>query len=323
MRPLLRELTPGARALFDGNSYARILFTDPEDMLASAAASRNAARLAHRDIFPIPNTSDRVDCNSIPVKEMAVVIIAGQSNGHNSTKPNDLYRPKTKFYNLNVEDGNCYVAREHALGTTGQGSAFALPLGDELIISGRYLQALIVPIAIGGSVIEEWRPDGGRYFPRFERALQLLASHRLSPTFILWHQGEANAVPLAYGITYGLFSAPAARRKLIVTPDLRRAAQLGYAAHFYAMVARLRQLGVQAPIFPAVATICGEPTPEPAIQAAQKILPDPKWGIFPGPDTDGLDFTSRHDRCHFDARGIQLMSKAWMSVLADYMRQKN
>ncbi|UFZ06592.1 hypothetical protein LQG66_09960 [Bradyrhizobium ontarionense] len=55
------------------------------------------------------------------------------------------------------------------------------------------------------------------------------------------------------------------------------------------------------------------------IRSAQQALLDPEWGIYAGPDTDAVDFSTRYDACHFDSRGIQLVAQAWTARIADYL----
>jgi hypothetical protein len=180
---------------------------------------------------------------------------------------------------------------------------------------------LIEPIAIGGTYIEEWRPNGGRYFSRFRRAVDSLAAQQLAPTFVLWQQGEGNAGPLMTEQTFGLFGANANRRPITVTPELREAVRLNYELRFYAIAAGLRELGVRAPIFASVSTVCGYPRSEPSIRAAQQALPDPAWGVYGGPDTDRIAADERHDGCHFNSTGIKEAAHEWTNVIANYLNE--
>jgi hypothetical protein len=324
MAPFMERASPEVRKLLDDDAYADLLFTDRAAIFGSDVRDplvEDRSRSATHDrIGSAVPTGDQFPCDHIPRDGLAVLLIAGQSNAHNTTQPNDLYFPHRPFFNLNINDGQCYLAGAQALGTTGEGSAFALPLGDELIDSGLFAQVLIVPIAIGGTYIEEWRPDGGRYFARFERAIRQLAALQLAPTFVLWHQGEGNAGPLITKKTFGLFGANFNHRPVEITPDLREAAKLGYMRHFFNIVARLRALGVSAPVMPAVVTICGTRISEPAIRAAQESLPDSTWGIYQGPNTDMIDLTARYDFCHFNSRGIQLVARQWSRLIRDLVK---
>jgi hypothetical protein len=220
-----------------------------------------------------------------------------------------LYHPRHLFFNLDVDapwGQDCFAGGEHAYGTGSDGSAFILPLADDLLDSRLYRNVLIVPIAVGGTYIEEWRADGGRYFPRFERAIKALQGYGLTPTAVLWHQGEGNATPLVSGHSIGRGGSLADTRAFLVTPQLKAAAQAGYVRLFWG-----------APIFVARATTCGFKGAESAISAAQSELPDPRLGIVAGPDTDLYGDRYRLDRCHFNAEGIRLVASAFaMSISA-------
>jgi Carbohydrate esterase, sialic acid-specific acetylesterase len=306
LAPLVTGLSADARRLLQGEAYDDILFTNRDEIFNGAASDGDA------------NTSGRTpaSCETIPRNHLAVVIIAGQSNAQNSTEPTDLYHPHQTLYDLNIDaNGACFIASTHLLGTSGGGSGFGLPLGDTLIDSGMYDNVLLVPIAVGGSYIEEWRP-GGRLFVRFERALRHLHAYGLEPTFILWHQGEGNAIPLAIHQTIGRSGSTDGTRPIKMTADLQQAASVGYLRFFYRIVHSLRSMGVRAPVIPAVATLCGFPSPEPAIHTAQQKLPDRDWGIFAGPDTDLLDSEYRRDLCHFNGRGIRAVAAGFFWSIA-------
>ncbi len=322
LNAILHQASPEAAELLWRDHYAKFLFTNPAEIFDAqprGVSFEDKTRI-HVAFLP-PDPADRVDCDAISKDGLAVVLIAGQSNAENTTRADDLYSPKSRFYNLNIEDGGCYVARQRAIGTTGHGSAFALPLADDLLAKGLFRNVLIVPIAVGGTYIEEWRPDGGRYFPRFRKAVQELARHGLEATFVLWQQGEGNAA-LFRGMTLGLFGDSTNYRPVNPTPALLEAAKLNYQARFYAIAGALRQLGVSAPIFPTISTICGYPRVDATIRAAQLALPDPELGIYAGPDTDEVDFSTRYDACHFDSRGIQIVAQAWTERLTDYLARR-
>ena len=88
---------------------------------------------------------------------------------------------------------------------------------------------LIVPIGIGGTQLAPWAP-GGELHVRVEKTARMLANVGIRPTHVLWHQGESDVVA--------------------DTPPAE------YVAQFGALVASLAALGIDAPVFPAVATHC-------------------------------------------------------------------
>jgi len=94
---------------------------------------------------------------------------------------------------------------------------------------------------------------------------------------------------------------------------------------FEALLGHLRQYGIAAPVYPAVATHCLIPLSEPApdfqtrqaqVRAAQQRLPQ-LAGVLPGPDTDAIQGEiNRHDNCHFTATGMQAHAQAWFDALS-------
>jgi hypothetical protein len=328
MAQLTGGMHPRAAALLEHDAYTDILFTDAKAILDSGHPLADKSDLARLGMQSQDQSSqynmskgEEVSCTGLKSDHLAVVVIAGQSNAGNVSRTDDLYVPRHVFFNLNVYDGKCYVAGSIALGANGYGSSFVLPLADDLLDTGLYSSVLIAPIPVNGSYIEEWRPDGGRYFRRFVRVLDQLRGAGLNPTFLLWHQGEGNAAPLNTHWTIGLFGSGENHRPIDVTADLREAARLGYIRHFYEIVAALRKIGMEAPVFPAIATICGHPNIEPSIRAAQMSLPDDAWGIESGPDTDQIDFATRYDRCHFSVRGQAIVARDFVTKLTEFLRK--
>ena len=271
-----------------------------------------------------PTGRERVSCANIPRTALAVILIAGQSNASNSV-PADAngkhYSTQNPVFSLNIGDGKCYVAKNPLLGTDSRldannqpsGQSFALPLASALIDAGLYERVLLVPIAVSGTLIEQWIPSpprtpGASLFNRFVSATNYLKGVGLTPTFVLWHQGEGNSGPL---------QAHAKRGTL--TTDLERATTLSWMRNFLHIVAALRGMGVDAPVFVAKATICGGAEPGAIIRKAQGGVADPAARIFPGPDTDAIDFALRHDGCHFSHEGNLVHAHKWYEVLRDFI----
>jgi hypothetical protein len=147
---------------------------------------------------------------------------------------------------------------------------------------------LIVPIAVGGSALYRWIP-GGDLHTRIVGAKLRLDDAGIRITHVLWHQGERDSE----------LDTPAAE----------------YGAQFGAFVAGLRELGIDAPVHPAVATACGGSGRE-SIRGAQQALPGRYPGVYPGPDTDALDrFEHRYDACHFSDAGLDAHARLWLEAV--------
>jgi len=118
-----------------------------------------------------------------------VILIAGQSNAGNHGG-GDPYVARDQVDNFNLNDGLCYHAADPLLGTTAEGANFATRLGDLLIDAGAFDRVILVPIAVGGTTMEEWAGDSP-VARRIPIALLRLLLAGLRPDYILWEHGEA------------------------------------------------------------------------------------------------------------------------------------
>lgn len=210
-----------------------------------------------------------------------VALVFGQSNAANFGETR--HAAGRNVYVLNR--GRLLPARDPLRGADGQGGSVWSRLGDKLIAEGLFDTVIFVPAAVGGSEIARWTPDGD-LFPLVARAIEDAQRRRLKFTHLLWHQGESDAV---------LFTHP-----------------LEYQKRFLEMLAAIRARGVDAPVYVAVATRCGQYPINPDIQWAQRELVNPAAGILPGPDTDALDETFRYDGCHFSTDGLEAHALMWV-----------
>jgi hypothetical protein len=85
------------------------------------------------------------------------------------------------------------------------------------------------------------------------------------------------------------------------------------------MLREVREAGVDAPVYVALATLCEE-GPHPFQNAAeirrgQKKVISIRDRILPGPDTDLIGIEHRRDRCHFSASGQELAAQAWFKAI--------
>ena len=229
--------------------------------------------------------------------DQAVLFVFGQSNSANAGR--DRYVAGNEVVNFNPHDGRCYQAEDPLLGPDGSGGSVWGRLGDDLVNEGLYRRVLIVPIGIGGTQLAWWTP-GGRLHVRVEKSARMLAEAGIRPTHVLWHQGESDVVA--------------------DTPPNE------YVAMFGGLVASLAELGIDAPVFPAVATHCyfedGMRATYAAsaerIRGAQASLPERIPNVRPGPDTDAIVGPRfRHDGCHFNYQGIDAHARLWVRALRE------
>jgi lysophospholipase L1-like esterase len=249
------------------------------------------------------DTTGRVEVNCADYQgdNAAVLMTFGQSNSANAGR--DRYTPAGKVANFNFHDGKCYVAQDPLLGPDGDGGSVWGVLADKLIDSGDYDRVLIAPFGIGGSSLAQWQEDGFLH-PILKQATRSTIEQGVRPTHVLWHQGEADA--------------------------MSGTSEEDYFAMFEKLVAHLRDYGIEAPVYPAVATHCVMPTMEPEpdyrerqdqVRAAQQKLPALE-GISAGPDTDSIQGEKyRHDNCHFTATGMQAHAQLWVDALGNNVGQ--
>jgi hypothetical protein len=221
--------------------------------------------------------------------ENAVILGLGQSNIANECDPTALYEAKGAVYNFNFFDGKVYAAKDPLLGSSHDRSNLMTRLGDLLVERGNYQSVLLVPIAHGGTFINEWSP-AGRMFPRIRATIERLRSQETRITHILWQQGEAESGES--------------------NPDLEE-----WARHFSAMTDAIRSAGIEAPIYVAQCTICCN-DPNETIRAAQRRVVNRAAGILPGPDIDLIGRDERYDGCHLSGAGLQHAAELWYEALS-------
>ena len=238
-----------------------------------------------------------VDCADYQGPGRAVLMTFGQSNSANAGR--DRYIPVGDVANFNFHDGRCYRAEDPLLGPDAKGGSVWGVLADKLIARGDYERVLIAPFGIGGSSLAQWQADGFLH-PVLQAATTAVRDHAIVPTHVLWHQGEADTG--------------------------QGTSEEDYFRMFASLLGHLRDKGIDAPVYPAVATHCQMPMMEPEadyrerqdrVRAAQQRLPELP-GVRPGPDTDTIQGALyRHDNCHFNARGMQAHAELWLEKLGD------
>jgi hypothetical protein len=222
-----------------------------------------------------------VECEAGPV-----LLVLGQSNAANTVR-GFLYEPKRRTLNFNALDGRCYVAQEPLLGMYERGQEWRGDGSIWTMVADRLPgQVVVAPIALVGSSVADW--SEGYAHERLALALSGLSKVGLSPTWVVWHQGETDAQEGTSGEEY--------------------------VRHFERVVATIRGAGFDAPIYVAQATICGS-FPSEEIRAAQAALAGLP-GVRPGPDTDALSHVGlRYDGCHFSAEGAKRHADLWVDAL--------
>ena len=211
----------------------------------------------------------------------AVVFVAGQSNAANFGEK----RQTTAFGNRVVAffEGACTIAASPLLGSDSHEGESLTPMADELLRSGRYDRVVLAPVAVGGTEIARW--VDGDLAPVLRQALDAVQA-RYRVTHAIWHQGESD-------VDDGT-SAAAYRRR------------------FDTLLGRWRAQGMTAPVFVSVTTRCYPNwIADNPVALAQRSLPDPARGLYPGADSDTLlpPAELRDGACHHNAAGQAHLAK--------------
>jgi hypothetical protein len=254
------------------------------------------------DPIEAPVAEDRLVPPSIANPPGTTVIFTfGQSNAANSGE--ERYAARGAVHVFNIFDMRFYRAIDPLPGTTERGGSVWGLLGDKLIDAGFARSILIVPIAFGATYVKDWVLKGGEpsatiperhAYRRLLFALDRLKMAGIKIDMLCWHQGEADA---------NHTDMPAAE----------------YCGYFRSMLREVREAGVDAPVYVALATLC-EAAPHPfqntaEIRRGQKKVISIRDRILPGPDTDLIGIEHRRDGCHFSASGQELAAQAWFKAI--------
>ena len=235
-----------------------------------------------------------------PAVRNLVLIIAGQSNMISIGSAAHTIVNGTVLDNFNVYDGATYAAAEPLLGTQyalaslGGDAKCCLgtKVGDGLITAGKFDRVLLVPVAIGSTVVSQW--GNGEMKDRIPTAIARLAARGTvegtNVTFaIMWGQGESDAVA--------------------------GTSQANYQASFGQMVTRARAAGMAGKIFCAIQSRQTS-TNNATIRAAQAACVNNGAGIYAGPDVDAITAGRYGDGTHLDTAGLASATTAWLAALA-------
>lgn len=225
-----------------------------------------------------------LDCARLPRERLMIVLVLGQSNSANHAESRASGGPGVYSWH----EGRCYDAQDPLPGASGDGGSLWTSLGPMLRAAGAADHVLFVPLGVTTTSVAQWRRHP-ILVQRLETTARALAASNLAPTQVIWYQGEADS-----------FNA--------TKPD-------DYRRDFKAVVARLRELGVQAPVYVALSTLCQQRS-NPAVREVQRALPTELERVRPGPDMDALfGPTHRYNGCHFGTSSRPLAAEAWRRAL--------
>jgi len=254
--------------------------------LAHSDASRDqqivSIDLGYSDI----SQKQEIPCGTIDMTNTMVALTFGQSNATNEGETR--YSSGKSVYNF--YEGKCYRAADPLLGATGGKGSVWTRLGDMIIDSELYSNVIFVSIGVSGTSMSQWKQEGDS-FQRIVKIKSQLDQENIRLTHLLWHQGEGDA-------------------------------EMGTKKHDYMtmladMIDGIRRLGINAPLYVAIATRCKGPI-NADIQEAQMELAAERDDVFMGANTDTLsDMDDRYDFCHFSDSGLQKHALLWLQSIQD------
>ncbi|MFP5257731.1 MAG: hypothetical protein ACLGQH_01790 [Acidobacteriota bacterium] len=305
LRPLAGGLAClAALGLLAVKPAARLATAAPEALSPAAVQEKYAGRApvlpytGELAVYPGREGEPAEDCAALVGGRTMVALVFGQSNASNTVDPGyDSGQSVHAYFG-----GTCRKAHDALPGATGTKGSSWPRLGDRAVGSGLYDAVVFADIARGGSSILQWGP-GGELNPLLLDTLDDLGRRGMTPTHVLFHQGEADC---ALGL------------------DPR-----DYAVLLGAVIDQIRgKVGERCDILIARASlyldpVCSDPRDPacyrscPNLTAAQTEAADPARRILSGPDTDVLvPWFDRNDGYHFTAKAADRFAAAWMPLLA-------
>ena len=248
---------------------------------ADAGLSQTLATLQALD------ASARVDCQSWRAGSAPLVLLAlGQSNAGNHGLAGQSRSPSVQV----MSAGACAVSADPLPGATGRGSSLWSLLPAKLRELGLPGPVVLQLLAVDATTVDDWVRDGSPLRQHLQATLAANARSGLSPTFVLWQQGEADA------------------RAGTSAQDYRHG--------LLALAALLAKQGIAAPVLLAQATVCRS-APAASLRQAVGALIAQDARFAAGPDTDALNQPGqRHDGCHWSDTGRDAAALAWAKAIA-------
>ena len=222
-----------------------------------------------------------------PPRDMRLILLIGQSNmaGRGKVEAQDAITHPRIFMltkELHWTPAKDPVHFDKPAAGVGLCSEFARVLvkSDPKIVVG------LIPCAVGGTSLDEWKVGGKLYTDAVSRAREAMKKGTLAG--ILWHQGEA---------------------------DSSHAKVVTYADRFAAMIAQLRK-DLQAENVPVVVGELGRF--RPASTEFNAMLPEVARRVPHCALVTAEDLTDKGDHLHFDSKSLRVFGQryavAWMGL---------
>ena len=264
-------------------------------VLMGIIANRNRDRLINAQFIrdhwhfrqKIPNKQE------LAKSDKTIIFLAfGQSNaadygmGTYTCKNSEVY---------NYYKGDLYKAKEPLLGPDGAGSSVWTRLADLLIDSGLYKKVIIIPCGIGQTSVQCWTE--GECRKKLDKTLDYLASDSITPTHILWDQGE--------------------------TDNVDKTTREQYKTRLKELINVFRARHIDAPFYVSVSSYFPYNNDNPfgineTIRQAQMDVIQETKNCKQGPDTDSLNLAYyRADAVHFTEKGLDRLALEWFKKIKE------
>lgn len=250
------------------------------------AHQRHRASLVARmeQIVLIGNHTE-VPCAEVAAAHPFVLLALGQSNaGNHGALPSHAAEPVTL-----IAEGKCIRATDPLPGGTGQGGSIWQRLSALLSTQKEARPVALSVLAVDATSIADWTSPNSPLSARLASHVVSMRRLGLPPKFVLWQQGEADALLGTSSEDYSI--------------GLGRLATI------------LSEAGVSAPILLARSTIC-QTKPNAAIRSAieGRISSDLRFRL--GPDMDTLSGNTFRNGCHLTASGLDSAAKMWAATIS-------
>ena len=213
-----------------------------------------------------------------PNDDPITFVALGQSNAANSLSSFGERDPEATAYQF--YDGKCYLMEDPTIGSTGDRGSLWTEFAQSLSQASGW-SVVFVTAAVEASSVNDWLEPESGYFDRAARQISQAIDSDLTPKFVLWHQGETDALSNTDPLDYTL------RLKTLIE-----------------QVDQLFEPGLEPTWIIFQTSICrGLPNGSRQLVEAQRNVTKQHMRAILGPNTDQLGSLYRYDGCHFNANG--------------------
>lgn len=228
--------------------------------------------------------------NVLQAKDLSVLVI-GQSISSNCNEYSFSAEANVLQYNL---DGKIIQAQDPFVWADCRGGSIWIPLGKLLIADKMADRVIFMPIGVGGTKVSDWL-EGGRAYPKLEKALSIIRENKLKFDFVLWYQGSSD---------------------IGSNPN-------DYKQNFYKLYRTVRSSVQSAtPWLVAMHSRCFGGY-DKGIENAQAEIGKGLPFFFQGPNGNSLGDEYRFDQCHLTRDGQVKMAELWLSSIKTAITKKS